>query len=101
VPTAAAWKAAQINANAETKTGPNPKAETSTRTETSADTDAKNHNGAKRGNVRSADTDQMMGDGPTTKPNDAGQPSPGPDKTLEHGRQTPNPKENREYATPQ
>ena len=73
----------------------------STRTETSADTDAENHIGAERGDVSSTDTDQMMGDGPTTQPKDAGQPSPGPNDRLEHGRQTATPKERRECATHQ
>jgi hypothetical protein len=42
-----------------------------------------------------------MGDGPTTKPKQAGQPRPSTDDRFEHGRQTPNPQERRNCATPQ
>jgi hypothetical protein len=61
-----------VSANAETKTKPNPKTDTSTSTETSADTDAKNHIGAESGDFCSADTDHTIGEGPTTKPKEAG-----------------------------
>jgi len=71
-PTDAAWEAAQVSANAKTKTKPNPQAEASTRTGTSAGIDAGNHIIIHIGEVRSADTDQMMGDCPTTKPKEAG-----------------------------
>jgi len=107
VPAAAAWKAPQINGDAETKTEtktkiehkPIPNAEpstsASTSTETSADTDAERRIGAKRAGDISVDTDtdQTMGDGPTTKPKEAGKRKPSTNDRLEHGRQMPNPQE--------
>jgi len=71
-PTAAAWEAAQVSANAKTKTKPSPNAETSTSTKTSADTDPENQIGVEWGEVSTADTQQTMRDGPTTKPKEAG-----------------------------
>jgi hypothetical protein len=84
VPAAAAWKAAQINADAKTKTKPKPqsipKAKPSTRssTETTADADAESHIGAKGGEDISTDhdIDQTMGDGPTRKAKKPGSPGP-------------------------
>jgi hypothetical protein len=96
VPAAAAWKAAQINANAKTKTKhisnakPNTSTSTSTSIETSADTNSKSHISTKWGNIISADTDQTMGDCPTTQTKDGGQPSPSPDDRLKHGSQMSN-----------
>jgi len=81
-------KAAQINANAETKTKPNPKAEPSTSTKTNPDTDADTDDEScispNSGDYMSADTDQTIGDSPTTKPKEIGQPSPSPGNRLEH-----------------
>jgi len=101
--TAIAWKAAQVgpNAKTKTKTKPNPKAEPIPSTETTADTAAENHIGAERVEVSSANTDQTMGDGLTTKPKEPGQPSPSHNYRLQDGRQTPNSEERRECATPQ
>jgi len=103
VPTAAARKAVQINPNAETETKPNPKAEssTSTSTETDTNTHAKSRINAKSRDDIISDNDQTMGDGPTTKPTEASQPSTSPNNSLEHGRQMPNRNERRECATPQ
>jgi hypothetical protein len=82
-------KAAQINA----KTKPQPKAEPSTGTETNTDTDAERHIKEKWGDNITADTDQITGDGPTTKPKDVGHCSPSADKRFEYGRDTLNLKE--------
>jgi hypothetical protein len=90
---------AQINANAnaknktetKTKLRPNPKAEPSTHTGTYIETNTNSHIGGEWGADISTDTDQTMGESPTTKPKDAGQPSPSPNDRLKHGRQTPNP----------
>ena len=98
-PTVAARKAAQINANAKTK--PNPKAKPSTCSETRTDTDTENHTGGERGDIISTDTNQTMGDDPTTNLKDGGQPSPSPYGRLVHGRQTPDPKQRQQCATPQ
>ena len=68
---------------------------------TCTDTDAESRMNGERGNDISADTDQTMGDCLTTKPNEAGQPSPSPDDKLVHGRQTPNSQERRQCVTPQ
>ena len=64
--------AAQVSANAKTKTKPIPKAKASTNTKTSAETDAENNIGSDRGDVSSTDTDSMMGDGPSKKPQESG-----------------------------
>jgi hypothetical protein len=85
VPIPAAWKAAQINAGAESETKPQPKAEPSNSTETNTDSNAESHIDDERGDNISADTVQMMGDGPTTKSKESGQPSYSPDNRLEHG----------------
>jgi len=53
-------------------------------------TPAQRHIDAQRAGGTTADTDQTMGDGPTTKPKKAGQPSPSPGNGLEHRRQMPN-----------
>jgi hypothetical protein len=64
-------------------------------------TGAKGHIDGDRGDGTSADNDQKIRDGLTTKPKEPGQPSPSPHTRLEHGRQTPNLEERRECATPQ
>jgi hypothetical protein len=87
VPAIAAWKAAQAKAKAKAK----PR----------TDADAENHIDADCGDDTSTDTGQTVGDSPTTKPKETGQPSPSPDDRLEPSRQTYNPKERRQGATPQ
>jgi len=87
-PTAAAWRASQISANAKTK--PKVEPSTGTFTETSTDTDAESHVDAECGNIIGTYTDQTMGDCPTTNPEETRQPSPSPENRLDHGRQTPN-----------
>jgi len=72
-----------------------PKGQPGTSTETNSNantnTGAESHIVAGRDNLISADTatDQMQGDGPTTKRKDAGQSSPCPDSKIEHGRMKP------------
>ena len=92
-----------IDSKEKPKSKPKAELSTSTSTKTSADTEAESHLGMKRADDISADTDtdQTMGDGPTTKQKDASQPRPSTDDRLEHGRQMPNPKERQECATPQ
>jgi len=89
VPTTAEWRAAQI----ETKTEAEPSTDTNT--------DAENDIDAETGDHISANTNQMMGDNPTTKPKETGHPCPSPNKKLELGRPTRDAQETQEPVIPQ
>jgi hypothetical protein len=82
--------AAPINANAKTEMAikPNLKMEYSTNpsAQTSAKTNDKSQISAESGCDFSANTDNTIGDGPTTKPTDCTQPRPSPDHTIKDGR---------------